>query len=100
MDVAGFRHVSKSSKIELSQIELGTEVYFEEEPDNKVDPGAMGAIRIVMGGNKIGYVTRAHLFAFHQWLRERWHVKAWIERKSEQLDNPIVYLFVKVVPRL
>lgn len=93
MDVAGFRHISKISKLELNQVDIGTEVYFESEPENIIDSAA---IRILFNGQKIGYVTRAHLPAFHQWLKEGRQIKAVVERKDEHPDNPVLYLFVEV----
>lgn len=92
MEPAGFRHISE---ISLNEIALGSKVDFEEEPDNKKDAKA---IRIMIGRNKIGYITRAYLPAFHRWLRDGWKIKAVVERKKDQPGSPTLYLFVTVIP--
>ncbi|MBS0289022.1 MAG: HIRAN domain-containing protein [Proteobacteria bacterium] len=90
MEVAGFRH---NSKIPIESIELKSHVTFEAEPDNPVDPSA---IKILLDGNKIGYVTRNLLPQFYRWLEEGRIETAVIERKNGQPDRPTLYLFVKL----
>lgn len=92
MDIAGFRH---ASKIPIQDIEIGTKVTFAREPENVNDKNA---ICILLGGQKIGYVTRAHLPAFHRWLNAGYQLHAQVQRKTEQGDFPVVFLFVAVSP--
>lgn len=94
MDVAGFRH---EVEMDLEKINLGTAVTFVEEPENIIDPDA---IRICIENMKIGYVTRALLPAFHEWMKTGRQIDAVIERKNGQPDSPVLYLFVRVVAQV
>lgn len=93
MEVAGFRHLDQQAEIKLNEIILGTPAQFEKEPQNPIDPHA---IRILMQNQKIGYVPRGYLSAFHQWMEKAYTLKGVVERKNGEITVPSLYLFVAV----
>lgn len=96
LDVAGYRHLLKENLImPVDQIELYSKVHFVKEPNNKIDPGAIG---VFLAEKKLGYVTRVHLPFFHSWLDRGYEIKAVIERKNGYPSDPVLYLFIEVIP--
>ncbi len=89
-EVTGFRH---HSPIPIGEIALGSLVTFEAEPENSIDPNA---IKILMQGKKIGYVTRPLLNDFHNWLNENRIERVVVEKKNGQPDRPTLYIFVEI----
>lgn len=90
MEVAGFRH---KTKVLIENIELNSAVTFQAEPDNPIDPIA---IKILLNGLMIGYVTRNHLTQFHNWLNEDRIKTAVVARKNGQPEKPTLYIFVEL----
>lgn len=89
-EVAGFRH---RSSIPIEDIKVGSLVTFEPEPENSIDSNA---IKILMQGKKIGYVTRPLLKDVHNWLSDNRIERAVIEKKNGQPDRPTLYIFVEL----
>src|SRR4030095_12768017 len=90
MEAAGLRHIPE---ISIENIEINSVVSFVPEPENPVDSQA---IKILSGGNKIGYVTRALLPQFHQWLKQGRIIRAVVERKNGIPGKPTLYIFVEL----
>ncbi len=93
MEVAGFRH---ETQVPIDKIQLNSIVNFEREDTNQYDKNA---VKILLNGNKIGYVTRSLLSQFNRWLDEGRIIGAKIERKNGQPEKPIIYVFVELKER-
>jgi hypothetical protein len=87
LEVAGVRHVYVG---DLEHIRAGDLVAFELEPSNTFDPGA---ITVLHRGQKLGYVNRALLPSFHNWLVGG-KLEGRIERKNGTPARPLVYVRV------
>lgn len=90
IEVTGFRH---HSPISIGGMALDSLVAFETEPENSIDPNA---IKILMQGKKIGYVTRPLLNDFHNWLSDNRIERAVVEKKNGQPDRPTLYIFIEL----
>ncbi|HET7675463.1 MAG TPA: HIRAN domain-containing protein [Gammaproteobacteria bacterium] len=88
LEVAGFRY----QNVPVRELRIGDAVSFAFEPNNVVDPNA---VKIMVGGRRIGYVNRVQTPAFSHWLRTK-SVTAHIERLNGRPERPLVYLFVEV----
>jgi hypothetical protein len=89
LEVAGFRYQQASA----ANLTLGEPVEFVPEPDNEFD---QYAVAIHYNGQRIGYVGRAHIGAFHIWMERGYVVNAIIDRVNGKPERPLVYLFVTV----
>ena len=87
IEVAGFRY---ESEVDIADINLNDNISFTPEPDNNFDKNA---IRIELGGAKLGYVSRGHIELFQRCLAGGYSVEAEVFRKNGTADRPLVYLF-------
>ena len=90
LEVAGFRHYADANLVSANL--LGQRVEFEHEPENVRD---VNAIRILLDGQRIGYVNRLQTRPFHRWLREN-RVCAVVERLNGDISRPRAFIFVQV----
>jgi hypothetical protein len=91
LEVAGHRHYPASQ----AHISVGDLATLVPEPDNPHDPQA---VRIDVGGQAIGHVSRLQAATVGSWLSNR-QVQAWLLRKNGTADAPRAYIFVSVSPR-
>ena len=91
LPVRGYRHY----KEQLPLAELSTEMQagFEVEPDNPKDPEA---IKVVIDGVRVGYVSRGLTGSFHKWMQSDLTISAYVERINGAEQNPEIYLYVLV----
>ena len=89
-EVAGFRH---GSEVVLDDIAIDAAVQFIPEPDNGYDSQA---IRIEMGGRKLGYVDRGRLSLFHRLLHAGYSITGSVVRKNGTANRPLIYIFTAV----
>lgn len=94
MEIAGFRYFSD---IDVKSLNIGDQVSIQKEDDNKFDDRA---IRIEYKGKKIGYINRALIETFHNWIDTKAKIQLIIERVNGHPVRPLVYLFVKVKPKI
>lgn len=62
---------------------------FQLEPENPRDPRAL---RMEVGGRRIGYVKRLQRDAVLGWL-DRYDIDASIERKNGTRERPLIFVF-------
>ena len=89
IEVTGFRY---ESEVDIDAINLNDNISFTAEPDNNFD---MNAIRIELGGVKLGYVSRSHTELFQRCLAGGYSIEAEVFRKNGTADRPLVYLFTR-----
>jgi hypothetical protein len=53
-------------------------------------------IKIFVGDQHIGYVTRALIPYVSEWMQTNRILDAWVEKKNGNPDQPIIYLYMKV----
>jgi HIRAN domain len=90
IEIAGFRH---QTEVKASALVLDEPVSFIPEPNNQHD---RNAISICYRKQHIGYISRAHTHAFHNWINQGYALEATIERINGKPERPLIYLFVKV----
>ena len=93
LEIAGFRHYVKSEPLGVG---VGHQVAIEAEPDNKVDAGA---VKVTVGGRKIGNINRLQAPTFLRWLKDR-KIAAVLERLNGKPDRPRAFIFVRVRPAM
>lgn len=76
------------------EIDVDNLVYFREELET-IDNAQEKVIKIFANELHIGYVTRALLPSFQEWLSEGRTIKAWIEKKNGNPGQPVLYLYVQ-----
>lgn len=91
LEVAGFRYQG----VGLNELTEGMPVKFVSEPDNDKDSKAL---RIEVGGRRIGYVKRVQRDAVVKWLAQ-YDVEAYLERFNGTSERPVVYIFCRVTHR-
>ena len=74
-------------------INIGDSALFTKEYNNTVQEEA---ICITVNEKSIGYVTRALIPAFQQWLSDGRIEGAWVEKTNGAPGKPTIYLFVKI----
>lgn len=89
IEVAGFRH---QPNISIDDISVGMNAVFMAEPSNNHNGDA---VKIEVGGKKMGYVNNAQCKAFNRWLK-RYFIHASIERINGTSDRPLVYIYGRV----
>ncbi|NIJ49771.1 HIRAN domain-containing protein [Rhizomicrobium electricum] len=87
-EIAGYRHCDP----DLTNADVGAKVSFQLEPTNVYDPGA---IKIVKGTRKLGYVNKLQARQFRTIL-DGFCVSAWIARLNGTADHPRAFIFVQV----
>ncbi|WP_330924456.1 HIRAN domain-containing protein [Candidatus Sororendozoicomonas aggregata] len=92
IEVAGFRY---ESTISIDEIAVNTPVQFIPEPENQYDSQA---IRIELGGNKLGYVDRGRLELFHRHLKAGHSVQGEVIRKNGTAERPLLYIYTTIAP--
>ncbi|MEI6985524.1 MAG: HIRAN domain-containing protein [Rhodospirillaceae bacterium] len=92
LEIAGFRYYVE---IEPLGVGVGYPVEILGEPDNTKDPNA---VKICVGGRKIGNVNRPQTAALRSWLVGR-QVSAVIERLNGNAKKPRAFIFVRVRAR-
>ncbi len=88
-EIAGFRH-----QLELPQVEIGDGLTLQTQPDNPHDPMA---VRVLVGGQLIGYVNRLQAQTVGAWLETR-SVNGWIVRLNGRPESPRAFGFLEVRP--
>lgn len=91
VEASGFRHIQKNH----DGIKINEEASFVKEFN---DATQEEAIRIIINGKPIGYVTRGLLPTFFDWLNSERIIGAWIEKVNGTPGKPTVYLYVKISP--
>lgn len=90
IEVAGFRH---QLNISVDDITVGMDAVFIAEPANEHNGDA---VRIEVGGKKIGYVNNAQCKAFTRWLGANSSISASVERINGSIDRPLIYIYGRV----
>ncbi len=89
LEAAGYRYISNID------INLGDHASFVGEFDSGRKENI---IKILINNQHSGYVTRALLPQFYDWLQCGRIVDAWYEKKNGNPEQPLIYLYVKVSP--
>ncbi len=91
LPVRGYRHY----KDQLPFADLSTDMQagFEAEPENPKDPEA---IKVVIDGARVGYVSRGLTGSFHKWMQSDLTISAYVERINGTEQDPEIYLYVLV----
>ncbi len=90
LEAAGYRQLQQSHNFEIG---IGDVAIFENEFNQEIQEDA---IRIIVNRKLIGYVTRALIPTFRDWLNANRISEAWIEKTNGAPGKPTVYLFVKI----
>jgi hypothetical protein len=90
VEAAGYRHIQNMNDF---QIHVGDPVNFSIELN---DVTHEPAIRIDFDGSHIGYINRALITTFSEWIEKKRIDGAWIEKLNGTPGKPAVYLYVKV----
>jgi hypothetical protein len=93
MPVAGYRYIQDA--VPYSQLTKGTPITFAAEPDNLMDPQA---IRLMLDGRLLGYVTRGLTTQTAHWLNQGYTLNANIERFNGTPERPLIYVYLNVAP--
>jgi hypothetical protein len=88
LEPAGYRYYKNSCTINLDE----TASFKKEFDSNRKED----VIKIFIGENFIGYVTRALLPSFENWLNHSRVESAWIEKMNGTPEQPLVYLYMKI----
>lgn len=91
IEIAGFRH---ESQLEVTKLQVGSNVQFVHEPDNPVDTDA---ICIESAGRKLGYVPRGHLDMLHRMLDEGATLEGEVFRINGTTERPLVYVLTRIL---
>ena len=91
LPVRGYRHYK--DQLPLAALTTNMQAGFEAEPDNEFDPEA---IKIVLNGVRVGYVSRGLTGSFHKWMQSSLAISAYVERVNGIEQNPEIYLYVSV----
>jgi len=92
VEIAGYRFLNQEPDI----IVIGDSVEFEHEEKNVVTNEP--AIKIKVQDKKIGYVPRAMIDTFNDWLKNKRIENAFIEKMNGTADKPRAYIFIKISP--
>lgn len=93
MEIAGSRYVKE---FDISQLDIGDQVSIKSDNSNKFDKRA---IAIEYREKRIGYINRALVEKFHEWIDSKAKITLIIERVNGHPVRPLVFLFVKVKPK-
>lgn len=91
LEVAGFRYQG----VGLNELSVGMSAAFVPEPENESDDKAL---RIEVGGKRIGYVKRAQRDVVMKWLSD-YDLNISLERFNGTDDRPVVYIFCRLSER-
>jgi len=91
LPVRGYRHYQE--QLPLTELSEDMQADFEAEPDNEFDPEA---IKVVINGVRVGYVSRGLTGSFHKWIQSDLTISAYVERINGAEQNPEIYLYVLV----
>lgn len=87
LEAAGYRY------IQGVKINIDDRVTFKRE----FDSGRLeDVIKIFVGEQHVGYVTRSLIPSFHEWMSSGRILDGWIEKINGSPDQPVVYLYVKI----
>lgn len=94
MEIAGSRF---AKDFDVDQLDIGDHVAIKKEENNKFDDRA---IAIEYKEKRIGYINRALVETFHDWIDSKAKITLIIERVNGHPARPLVFLFVKVKPKI
>lgn len=86
IEVAGYRYN------QMDDVPMKHNVTFKIGHYNKTNEPM---IEIYLNNNRIGYITRALITSFQQWINDQRIESAWIEKKNGTLSQPIIYFYLK-----
>lgn len=89
-EIAGFRYYA-GMKMPFDSL-IGEKVSFAAEPTNQHDSNA---VRVDLGDEKLGYVSRVQAPSFVRWL-DQFEVSGTIDRVNGTPERPSVHVFVSV----
>ncbi|MBB1648466.1 MULTISPECIES: HIRAN domain-containing protein [Delftia] len=92
-EVAGTRHYATLQDVEAVRVEDVAELILE--PENETDPEA---IRVDIGGKKMGYINRVVNTNVHGWL-EHAVVTAKVCKKNGTPERPLIYIAITAQPK-
>jgi hypothetical protein len=95
VNVQGYRY--ETDKLSYERLAEGMAAEFEAEPVNEQDGEA---VRIMIDGQKAGYVSRGLATQLHQWMRVGYSLEATLERINGTADRPSLFLYLAVRPPL
>ncbi len=87
LEAAGYRYISNL------KIDYDDRVSFRKEFDNNRNEEV---IKIFVGDQHIGYVTRALIPYMKAWIVSGRIVDAWVEKKNGNPEQPVVYIYVEI----
>jgi len=90
LEATGYRRLNKSLNLGIN---IGDTATFAKEYNEQCQEEA---IRIVVGEKLVGYITRALVPTFQEWLEHGRIVGAWIEKTNGTPTEPTAYLFVSI----
>jgi hypothetical protein len=91
LPVRGYQHYK--DQLPLADLSTDMQAGFEAEPDN---PWDSEAIKIIINGVRVGYVSRGLTGSFHKWMQSSLAISAYVERINGTEQNPEIYLYVLV----
>lgn len=91
LPVRGYRH--HKEQLPLADLSIDMQAGFEVETENPKDPEA---IKVVIDGVRVGYVSRGLTGSFHKWMQSDLTISAYVERINGAEQNPEIYLYVSV----
>ena len=91
LGVQGYRYYTDDFPYDRLEMDMAAE--FEAEPENERDSEA---IRIMIEGTKVGYVSRGLVTQLKQWMQKGYAITANLERINGTAEKPSIFLFVTV----
>jgi len=91
LNVQGYRYYAKNLPYDRLAIDMAA--HFEAELENAQDPEA---IRVMIEGSKVGYVSRGLATQLKQWIQRGYAITASLERINGTAEKPSILLFVTV----
>lgn len=87
LEAAGYRYMQNV------KVDSGDRTTFKSEFDSTLQEDV---IKIFVGSQHIGYVTRALIPSFRDWMNSGRIIDSWIEKKNGNPEQPIVYLYMQI----